>query len=420
MPEMDTGDTAWILASAALVMFMTPGLALFYGGLVRSKNVLGTIMQSFFALGLVSVLFMMFGYTLAFGTDVGSIIGGFDFAFLKGVGAEPFANAPTIPHNVYMIFQMMFAIITPALITGAVAERMKFKGYVMFLALWSILVYSPVAHWVWGGGWLGFAEGGVGALDFAGGTVVHINAGIAALACIIYMGKRKGYPHDAIRPHNVPMVILGASILWFGWFGFNGGSALGANGLAGTAFVATHLAAAAALLGWLIPEWIQHKAPTTIGAATGAVAGLVAITPAAGYVEPWAAVIIGFAGGLVCYIFVALKPKFGYDDSLDVVGVHFVGGIVGALLTGVFATLAVNEAGADGVLYGNPGQFMKQLIAVVATIVYSFVASMVILFVTDKLVGVRVNEDDEQMGLDLSQHSETAYTAEGGGTSIHS
>ncbi|HEU4868306.1 MAG TPA: ammonium transporter [Actinomycetota bacterium] len=417
---MDTGDTAWILASAALVMFMTPGLALFYGGLVRSKNVLGTIMQSFFALGLVSVLFMMFGYTLAFGTDVGSIIGGFDFAFLKDVGAEPFANAPTIPHNVYMIFQMMFAIITPALITGAVAERMKFKGYVMFLALWSILVYSPVAHWVWGGGWLGFAEGGVAALDFAGGTVVHINAGIAALACIIYMGKRKGYPHDAIRPHNVPMVILGASILWFGWFGFNGGSALGANGLAGTAFVATHLAAAAALLGWLIPEWIQHKAPTTIGAATGAVAGLVAITPAAGYVEPWAAVIIGFAGGLVCYIFVALKPKFGYDDSLDVVGVHFIGGIVGALLTGVFATLAVNEAGADGVLYGNPGQFVKQLIAVVATIVYSFVASMVILFVTDKLVGVRVNEDDEQMGLDLSQHSETAYTAEGGGTSIHS
>ncbi|HEX2149149.1 MAG TPA: ammonium transporter [Actinomycetota bacterium] len=417
---MDTGDTAWILASAALVMFMTPGLALFYGGLVRSKNVLGTIMQSFFALGLVSVLFMMFGYTLAFGSDVGSIIGGLDFAFLKDVGGEPFANAPTIPHNVYMIFQMMFAVITPALITGAVAERMKFKGYVMFLALWSIFVYSPVAHWVWGGGWLGFAEGGVAALDFAGGTVVHINAGIAALACIIYMGKRRGYPQEAMRPHNVPMVVLGASILWFGWFGFNGGSALGANGLAGTAFVATHLAAAAAMLGWLIPEWVQHKAPTTIGAATGAVAGLVAITPAAGYVEPWAAVIIGFAGGLVCYIFVAMKPKFGYDDSLDVVGVHFVGGIVGALLTGIFATVAVNEAGADGLLYGNPGQFMKQLIAVVATIVYSFVASMIILFVTDKVVGVRVSEDDELIGLDLSQHSETAYTAEGGGTSIHS
>lgn len=419
MPEIDFGDTAWILTSAALVMFMTPGLALFYGGLVRSKNVLGTIMQSFFALGLVSILFMMFGYTLAFGPDVGSIIGGFDFAFLKGVGAEPFANAPTIPHNVYMIFQMMFAIITPALITGAVAERMKFKGYVMFLALWTLLVYSPIAHWVWGGGWLGFAEGGVGALDFAGGTVVHINAGIAALACIIYMGKRKGYPHDAIRPHNVPMVILGASILWFGWFGFNGGSALAANGLAGSAFVATHLGAAAAMLGWLIPEWIQHKAPTTIGAATGAVAGLVAITPAAGYVEPWAAVIIGFAGGLVCYIFVAMKPKIGYDDSLDVVGVHFIGGIVGALLTGVFATTAVNSAGADGLLYGNPGQVMKQVIAVVATIVYSFVASMIILFITDKLVGVRVSEDDEYEGLDLSQHSETAYTAEGGSTSIH-
>ena len=419
MPEIDFGDTAWILTSAALVMFMTPGLALFYGGLVRSKNVLGTIMQSFFALGLVSILFMMFGYTLAFGPDVGSIIGGFDFAFLKGVGAESFANAPTIPHNVYMIFQMMFAIITPALITGAVAERMKFKGYVMFLALWSLLVYSPVAHWVWGGGWLGFAEGGVAALDFAGGTVVHINAGIAALACIIYMGKRQGYPHDAIRPHNVPMVILGASILWFGWFGFNGGSALAANGLAGSAFVATHLGAAAAMLGWLIPEWIQHKAPTTIGAATGAVAGLVAITPAAGYVEPWAAVIIGFAGGLVCYIFVAMKPKLGYDDSLDVVGVHFIGGIVGALLTGVFATTAVNSAGADGLLYGNPGQVMKQVIAIVATIVYSFVASMIILFITDKLVGVRVSEDDEQEGLDLSQHSETAYTAEGGSTSIH-
>ncbi len=419
MPEIDTGDTAWILTSAALVMFMTPGLALFYGGLVRSKNVLGTYMQSFFALGLVSILFMMFGYTLGFGSDVGSIIGGLDFAFLKNVGAEPSPLAPTVPHSVYMIFQMMFAVITPALITGAVAERMKFKGYVMFMALWSILIYSPVAHWVWGGGWLGFSEGGVAALDFAGGTVVHINAGIAALACIIYIGKRKGYPHDAIRPHNVPMVILGASILWFGWFGFNGGSALGANGVAGSAFVATHLGAAAAMLGWLIPEWIQHKTPTTIGAATGAVAGLVAITPAAGFVEPWAAVLIGFAGGLVCYMFVALKPKLGYDDSLDVVGVHFVGGIVGALLTGVFATTAINAGGADGLLYGNPGQVVKQLVAVVATIAYSFIGSMIILFVTDKVVGVRVSEDDEMIGLDLSQHSETAYTAEGGATASH-
>ncbi|HEX2179265.1 MAG TPA: ammonium transporter [Actinomycetota bacterium] len=414
---MDTGDTAWILASAALVMFMTPGLALFYGGLVRSKNVLGTIMQSFFALGLVSVIFMMFGYTLAFGSDIGSVIGGLDFAFLKDVGADAADIAPTIPHNVFMIFQMMFAVITPALITGAVAERMKFKGYVVFLLLWSLLVYSPVAHWVWGGGWLG--ADGVAALDFAGGTVVHINAGIAALACVLYLGKRKGYPQEAMRPHNVPMVIIGASILWFGWFGFNGGSALGSNGLAGSAFVATHLAAAAAILGWLIPEWMQHKAPTTIGAATGAVAGLVAITPAAGFVEPWAAVVIGFAGGLICYVAVALKGRFGYDDSLDVVGVHFVGGLVGALLTGVFATTAINSAGADGLLYGNPGLVGRQLVAVVATIAYSLIATFVILFITDKLVGIRVSEDDELVGLDLSQHSETAYTSEGGGTSLH-
>ncbi|HVL50173.1 MAG TPA: ammonium transporter [Actinomycetota bacterium] len=414
---MDTGDTAWILASAALVMFMTPGLALFYGGLVRSKNVLGTIMHSFFALGLVSVLFMMFGYTIAFGSDIGRIVGGLDFMFLRGVGAEPSDLAPTIPHSLYMVFQMMFAVITVALITGAVAERMKFKGYVMFLALWTLFVYSPVAHWVWGGGWLG--GDGVAALDFAGGTVVHINAGMAALAAILYMGKRRGYPQEAMRPHNVPMVIVGASILWFGWFGFNGGSALAADGIASGAFVATHLAAAAAMLGWLIPEWIQHKAPTTIGAATGAVAGLVAITPAAGFVTPAAAVVIGFAGGLVCYLAVALKPKLGYDDSLDVVGVHFVGGLVGALLTGVFATTAVNAGGADGLLYGNPGQLGAQVIAVVATSIYALVATFVILFITDKTVGMRVSEDEELMGLDLSQHSETAYTAEGGGTTVH-
>ena len=417
MPEMDTGDTAWILASAALVMFMTPGLALFYGGLVRSKNVLGTIMHSFFALGLVSVLFMMFGYTIAFGSDIGRIVGGLDFMFLRGVGAEPSDLAPTIPHSLYMVFQMMFAVITVALITGAVAERMKFKGYVMFLALWTLFVYSPVAHWVWGGGWLG--GDGVAALDFAGGTVVHINAGMAALAAILYMGKRRGYPQEAMRPHNVPMVIVGASILWFGWFGFNGGSALAADGIASGAFVATHLAAAAAMLGWLIPEWIQHKTPTTIGAATGAVAGLVAITPAAGFVTPAAAVVIGFAGGLVCYLAVALKPKLGYDDSLDVVGVHFVGGLVGALLTGVFATTAVNAGGADGLLYGNPGQLGAQVIAVVATSIYALVATFVILFITDKTVGMRVSEDEELMGLDLSQHSETAYTAEGGGTTVH-
>ncbi|MEX2588395.1 MAG: ammonium transporter [Actinomycetota bacterium] len=414
---MNSGDTAWILASAALVMFMTPGLALFYGGLVRSKNVLGTIMQSFFSLGLISIVFMMVGYTLAFGTDIGKVVGGLDFLFLKDVGAEASDIAPTIPHSTFMIFQLMFAVITPALITGAFAERMKFKGYVVFITLWSIFVYSPVAHWVWGGGWLGGGEGNVGALDFAGGTVVHINAGVAALAAAIYLGKRKGYPQEAMRPHNAPMVVTGAAILWFGWFGFNGGSALAADGVASGAFVATQLGAAAGMLGWLLPEWMQHKTPTTVGAATGAVGGLVAITPAAGFVEPWAAVVIGLVAGMICYAAVSLKPRLGYDDSLDVVGVHFVGGLVGALLTGVFATTAVNAGGADGLLYGNPGLVVKQVIAVVATSVYSLIASLALLFVADKLVGLRVSEDEEQAGLDLSQHAETAYIqAEGGGT----
>jgi ammonium transporter, Amt family len=418
MPDIDSGDTAWMLASSALVMFMTPGLALFYGGLVRTKNVLATIMQSFFALGLVSVVWMVLGYTLGFGSDINKVIGGLDFLFLNGVGAEPSPLAPTVPHGTYMIFQMMFAIITPALITGAFAERMKFKGYVIFLTLWSLLVYSPIAHWVWGGGWLGVGEGNVGALDFAGGTVVHINAGVAALAAILYMGKRLGFPHEAIRPHNVPMVVTGAAILWFGWFGFNAGSALASGALASSAFVATHLGAASAVLGWMIPEWMHNKAPTTVGAATGAVAGLVAITPASGYVEPWAAVIIGLAAGIICYAAVAMKPRFGYDDSLDVVGVHMVGGMVGALLTGVFATTLINEAGADGLFYGNPGQLGKQAIAVVATLVYSLIATLIILFITDKLVGLRVTEDEELMGLDLSQHSETGYSlAEGGASS---
>jgi len=418
-----------MLASAALVMFMTPGLAFFYGGLVRTKNVLGTIMQSFFALSLVSVIWVVIGYTLAFGTDIGGFIGGLDFAFLKGVGATPgemFVNgagedavaiAPTIPHSTFMVYQMMFAIITPALITGAIAERMKFKAYVIFLGLWSILIYSPVAHWVFGGGFLGLWDGSVGALDFAGGTVVHINAGAAALAAIIYMGKRKGYPQEAMRPHNVPIVILGAAILWFGWFGFNGGSALGANGLASAAFINTQIATAAAVLGWLIPEWSKHGAPTTVGAATGAVAGLVAITPAAGYVEPYAALIIGLAAGLVCYLFVSLKPRFGYDDSLDVVGVHLVGGVLGAILTGVFATTAINSAAADGLVAGNAALVMDQIIAVAVTLVFSLVGSFILLFIVDKLVGgLRVTEDEELTGLDLSQHAEVGYSfAEGGG-----
>jgi Amt family ammonium transporter len=411
VPEIDTGDTAWVLASAALVMFMTPGLGLFYGGLVRRKNVLGTIMQSFFALALVSVLWTIVGYSLAFGKDVGGgLIGGLEFLGLGGVGLEPSATyGTTVPHLAFSTYQLMFAIITPALITGAVAERMRFSAYALFLGLWSILVYAPVAHWVFADGWLGLA--GVGALDFAGGTVVHINAGAAALAAIVYLGKRRGFGREAFIPHDVPMVITGAAILWFGWFGFNAGSALGANGLAASAFTVTHLATAAAVLGWLIPERMKHGKATTIGGATGAVAGLVAITPAAGFVEPWAALVIGFVAGVVCFLAVSLKARIGYDDSLDVVGVHLVGGIAGALLTGVFASTAVNA------FSGGLTQLGRQAIAVVATMAFSFVVSLAILKVVDLLVGVRVSEEEEFDGLDLSQHSEVAYTpAEGSGS----
>ena len=416
--NIDTGDTAWMLISTALVMFMTPGLALFYGGLVRGKNVLGTIMQSFFALGLVSIIWFIAGYSLGFAPG-GKIIGGLKYLFLADVGAKPFALAPTIPHSLYMVYQMMFAVITPALITGAVAERMRFRGYVLFLGLWSLLVYSPVAHWVWGGGFLGLGDGNVGALDFAGGTVVHINAGVAALAAIIYMGKRSGFGREIFHPHNVPMVITGAAILWFGWFGFNAGSALGSGGLAAQAFVNTHLATAAAMLGWLAAEWGRNKAPTTVGAATGAVAGLVAVTPAAGYVEAWAAALIGVAAGVICYIAVSLKPRLGYDDSLDVVGVHMVGGMVGALLLGLFATKTVNEAGADGLFYGNAAQFGRQAIAVGVTLVFSFVATLIIVKITDLLVGVRITEEQEATGLDLTQHSESAYTTFDVGVAPH-
>ena len=407
--HVDTGDTAWMLVSTALVMFMTPGLALFYGGLVRAKNVLGTIMQSLFALGCVSIVWFVAGYSLAFAPG-GRVVGGLRYLFLANVGAAPSAFAPTIPHTVYMTYQLMFAVITPALITGAVAERMRFRGYVVFLMLWSLLVYSPVAHWVWGGGFLGMGPGHVGAIDFAGGTVVHINAGIAALAAIIYIGKRRGFGREAVHPHNIPMVITGAAILWFGWFGFNAGSALGAGALAGQAFLNTHMATAAAMIGWLIAEWRRNKVPTTVGAATGAVAGLVAITPAAGYVTTWAAVVIGFAAGLICYLAVSLKPRLGYDDSLDVVGVHMTGGVVGALLLGLFATRSINPAGANGAFYGDVAQIWRQGIAVVVTLVYSFVVSMVLLKVTDMLVGLRVTEADELTGLDLSQHAESAYT----------
>ena len=402
MPEIVGADTAWVLVSAALVMFMTPGLGLFYGGLVGSKNVLGTIMQSFFALGLVSVLWVLVGYTLAFGPDIGGVIGGLDFAGFRDVGPSPSDTyGTTIPHIGFSLYQLMFAIITPALITGAIAERMRFSAYVLFLGLWSILVYAPVAHWVFADGWLGAA--GLGAIDFAGGTVVHINAGAAALAAVLYMGARKGFGSRSFIPHNVPMVITGAAILWLGWFGFNAGSALGANGLAASAFAATHLAAAAGLLGWLIPERIRHGRASSIGAATGAVAGLVAVTPAAGFVEPWAAVVIGLTAGVVCFAAVQYKLKRQFDDSLDVVGVHLVGGIIGALLTGVFASTAINT------VTGGPVQLGKQAIAVVVTMVFSFLATLAILKVVDLLVGVRVTEEEEEEGLDLTQHGESAY-----------
>ena len=400
---IDTGDTAWVLVSAALVMFMTPGLALFYGGLVRAKNVLGTVMQSLIALGVVTVLWVLVGYSLVFGSDLGLLTGGLEYVGLRGVGADPTALAPSVPASAFMVFQMMFAVITPALITGAFAERMRFGGYLLFLGLWSLLVYVPVAHWVWGGGFLGAA--GVGALDFAGGTVVHVNAGAAALATALYLGRRRGFGTGALRPHNVPMVLLGAGIIWFGWFGFNAGSALSAGGLASSAFVATHLGAAGGMLGWLVPERLRHERATTIGAATGAIAGLVAITPASGYVAPLPALAIGLAAGVVCFLAVELKGRLRLDDSLDVVGVHMVGGIVGALLTGVFASLVVNPAGADGSL----AQVGRQAVAVGVTLIFSFAATMAILRLVDRLVGLRVSEDVEEEGLDRSIHGESAY-----------
>jgi Amt family ammonium transporter len=351
----------------------------------------------------VSILWVLIGYTLAFGPDVGGVIGGLDHVGFAGVGAEPSALAPTVPASAFATFQMMFAIITPALIAGAFAERIRFRGYLLFVGIWSLAVYAPLAHWVWGGGFLGAA--GIGALDFAGGTVVHISAGASALAAAIYVGKRSGYPSGRFVPHNVPMVILGASMLWFGWFGFNAGSALAAGGLASSAFLATHLGAAAAMIGWLVPERIRHGKATTVGGATGAVAGLVAITPASGYVTPLAAIAIGLVAGVVCFLAVELKPRFGYDDSLDVVGVHLVGGLVGALLTGVFASLAINPAGADATLM----QVVRQAGAAGVTLVFAFVATLVILRLVDRTVGFRISEDDEEAGVDLVEHGEIAY-----------
>jgi Amt family ammonium transporter len=403
---VNAGDTAWMLASAGLVLLMTPGLAFFYGGLVRRKNVLSVLMQCFMAMCLITLQWVLFGYTLSFGPDVKGLIGNLDWVFLRHVGGEPNADyAATIPHSAFMAFQLKFAIITPALIIGAFAERMRFAAFCLFTLLWATLVYNPVAHWVWGVG--GFLRN-MGALDFAGGTVVHINAGVAALAAALVLGKRVG---AVSPPHSLPLAILGAGMLWFGWFGFNAGSALGANALAANAFVTTHVATAAAGLTWSLCDWLHHGKPTTLGIITGAVAGLVSITPACGFVTPMSAIWIGVGGSLIGFIAVTVvKARLGYDDTLDAFGVHGLGGIWGALATGLWASKAVNGAGADGLLLGNPAQFVVQLKATAITAAYSFVVSYVLLKLVDRLVGLRVSERDERVGLDLTQHSEAGYT----------
>jgi Amt family ammonium transporter len=406
--KVDTGDTTWILISSALVMLMTPGLALFYGGMVRQKNVLGTIMQSFIALGVITIQWVLYGYSLAFGPDIGGVIGSLDWIGLRGVGLDPHPDySPTVPHQAFMIFQMMFAVITPALITGSFAERFKFKTYLVFLILWATFVYDPLAHWVWGvGGWIR----SLGALDFAGGLVVHISSGIAALAATLVVGKRKGYMEEPMPPHNLTLTLLGAALLWFGWFGFNGGSAIASGSLATSAFVATHISTASAALSWMIAEWIHRGNPTVLGAASGAVAGLVAITPASGFVGPMSAILIGLVAGLLCYFAINLKTKLRYDDSLDVVGVHGVGGTWGALATGLFASKAINSAGNDGLFFGNPSLLGIQALTVATAWIYSFVVTLVLLKILDRTMGLRVSEEHEINGLDLSQHGESGYS----------
>jgi Amt family ammonium transporter len=404
---VDTGDTAWLLISSALVMLMTPGLALFYGGMVRRKNVLSTIMMSFACLGLIGLLWVLYGYSLSFGTDHAGIIGGFNFLGLNNVGQDPSTTyATTTPQLAFMIFQAMFAVITVALITGAIVERVKFGALLVFSALWLTIVYLPTAHWVWGsGGWLAK----LGVLDFAGGTVVHINAGVSALALVMLLGRRRGFPEDSMEPNNIPMVVLGAALLWFGWFGFNAGSALTSGGLASSAFVATNTAAAAAAFTWMIISWI-HKRPTVLGTVTGAVVGLVAITPAAGFVTPLAGIAIGAIAAIISYYgMVLLKIKRGVDDSLDVFACHGLGGMWGALATGIFATVSVNSAGADGVIMGNWMQLAKQLVGIVSVGGFAFVATLGIGRLVDKVMGLRVGQVEETVGLDVSQHGERAY-----------
>ena len=423
-PKADSGDTAWMIVATALVLMMTiPGLALFYGGLVRRKNVLSVLMQCFIITAVISLEWVVIGYSNAFGSSHGALapyIGGFDWAFLKGIGINDLSpyfishsqpvpgggTIGTIPHIVFILFQCMFAVITPALIIGAFAERIKFRGFLIFTLLWAIFVYNPIAHWVWSAdGWL-FK---LGALDFAGGTVVHINAGIAALVTALMIGKRKYYDGHPTPPHNVPLVVIGAALLWVGWFGFNAGSGLAADGLAGSAFLVTHIATAAAALSWVLLDWFINKKPTIVGACTGAVAGLVAITPASGFVDITGALAIGLLVSVFCFIMVGVvKPKLGYDDSLDAFGVHGIGGIWGALATGLFATASVQAY--KGAFYGNPAQFMIQVKAVLATILYTGIVTAILFWIVDKTLGVRANESEEGAGLDLTQHGEIAYT----------
>jgi Amt family ammonium transporter len=406
--KIDAGDSAWLLVSAALVLLMTPALALFYGGMVRKKNVLSTLMHSLSAIPIISVMWLVCGYSLAFGQSHGGLIGSLSHA---GLGDLVLANHGSVPALSFCAFQMMFAVITPALISGAFAERMRFSAYVIFIMLWCLLVYVPVAHWVWAeGGWLY----GLGALDFAGGTVVHLTAGISALVCALVIGKRLKYPQERPLPHNLTMTLTGAGLLWFGWFGFNAGSALGSGWLAALAFVTTHLGAAGGALGWLLVEWKHRGKPTALGLASGLVAGLVAITPAAGFVSPLASLVIGLVAGCVCYLAVLAKYKYGYDDSLDAFGVHGVGGFVGAVLTGVFAVKRMfpgveDAVGADGLLAGNPKQLGVQVLACVASAVYAAIVTYGVLKLTDKLVGVRVTTSDEREGLDTTQHGEEGY-----------
>ncbi len=403
MDRIDTGDTAWLLVSSALVLLMTPALALFYAGMVRRKNVLSTIMHSLAAIPILSIKWALFGYSLAFGATHAGLIGGFEYVGLDGLAGQVHG---TVPALVFVAFQMMFAVITPALISGAFAERMRFSAYIAFILLWSTLVYDPVAHWVWAdGGWL-FK---MGALDFAGGTVVHLTAGISALVCALVIGKRLKYPQERPLPHNLTMTMTGAGILWFGWFGFNAGSALSSGKLAALAFVGTHLGAAGGAVGWMVVEWRHSGKPTALGVASGLVAGLVAITPACGYVAPWAAIVIGIIASVVCFYAVQAKYKYGYDDSLDAFGVHGVGGLTGALLTGVFAQKVLNDAGNDGLLFGNPHQLVIQLVACAASGTYAAALTWGILKLIDKTIGLRVDEAEEREGLDQTQHGEEGY-----------